>query len=334
MESGGSTRATRRAECGSPPTVSVVIPAYNRESTIQYCLRSVLAQTSPPLEVLVVDDGSTDTTAVAARGIADDRVRVLVGRHQGAQAARNVGIRAARGEWIAFLDSDDTWVASKLERQLRCLRQFDCHPNIVVHSDLYRYDSRSGSREPWHLRRIEGGGAYHALLRGPAPTFPTMLVSRAALDAIGPLDEDVPAYQEWDTAIRLAMGGAQFVHIREPLVDYHIGHADTISGDGRRGIAGYQYVIDKFRAQIISELGDAAWHDHLGVQLRQSLQDGLWDLAGGYLTQMSDRGNWNWWVLRICASLHVRPAGLRRVRDYVLTLTRRRKTGRTIPGME
>src|SRR5690606_28833767 len=113
-------RARRRAPGGEvtmgnagEPRISVVIPVFNREATIERAIDSVLAQTLGPAEIVVVDDGSTDGTADAIARYGD-RVRHLHQRNAGASAARNLGVRCARSEWVAFLDSDDHWVPGHL----------------------------------------------------------------------------------------------------------------------------------------------------------------------------------------------------------------------------
>ncbi len=99
--------------------VSVIIPTWNRAHTIEAAVRSALRQTLPPLEVLVCDDGSDDATEAIVRAIGDSRVRWLAGRRGGRPAIpRNRGIAAAKGEWLAFLDSDDVWMPKKLETQM------------------------------------------------------------------------------------------------------------------------------------------------------------------------------------------------------------------------
>jgi glycosyltransferase involved in cell wall biosynthesis len=112
------------------PLVSVVIPTFNRGRQVEAALRSVLAQTYPEFEVIVVDDGSTDGTGHALQTLISQedcnsrRVRYFFRRNQGQSAARNMGIEKARGEWVAFLDSDDIWLPEKLEWQVRALEQF------------------------------------------------------------------------------------------------------------------------------------------------------------------------------------------------------------------
>src|SRR5579862_9064675 len=106
------------------PKVSVVIPTYNRADKVGNAIKSVLAQTVHDLEVIVVDDGSSDDTEKVLAKEFGDRVRYYVQANQGASVARNRGIEEARGEWIAFLDSDDTWEVDKLEWQFRAVEKY------------------------------------------------------------------------------------------------------------------------------------------------------------------------------------------------------------------
>jgi glycosyltransferase involved in cell wall biosynthesis len=114
-----------------PPRISVVLPAWNREGSIRAAVKSVLSQTFTDLELLVVDDGSTDNTMAMLDDISDPRLRRLASSsNAGSSAARNIGIRAAIGEWVAFQDSDDEWLPEKLEKQIARLEAGG--PEVVV----------------------------------------------------------------------------------------------------------------------------------------------------------------------------------------------------------
>ena len=106
------------------PKVSVIIPTYNRAAKVRNAIESVLAQTFSDLEVIVVDDGSSDDTGKILGEVFGDRIRYYFQANQGVSVARNKGIVEARGEWIAFLDSDDLWEKDKLEWQFKALEQF------------------------------------------------------------------------------------------------------------------------------------------------------------------------------------------------------------------
>src|SRR5271157_1697012 len=129
------------------PLISVVIPAFNRQDTISYCLDSVLSQTYQNFEVIVVDDCSMDSTASIVRSHSDPRVRcVVLDKRSGAQAARNRGILDARSDWIAFHDSDDEWLPDKLEKQVSVLSDLSFDPWTFVYTDAYRFDLDTGKR--------------------------------------------------------------------------------------------------------------------------------------------------------------------------------------------
>jgi glycosyltransferase involved in cell wall biosynthesis len=266
--------------------ISVVIPAYNRANTIAYCLDSVCNQTVPPLEVIVVDDCSTDATVSVVNDYSrlHPSVRcVVLERNSGAQAARNRGIAEARGEWIAFQDSDDEWMPDKLEKQIAALAKVDFNPMTVVHTDAWRYDPVSGARDIWNLPSCEG--QVHAdLLRSPAPLFPTMLASKAALEQIGLLDAHVPAFQEWDTAIRLAKI-CRFVHLHEPLFVYHFHAGETISKNKIRDVEGYQYVVDKHRDDILRLCGAETLNRHLEENALKAMRWGFYAEARQILSK-------------------------------------------------
>ncbi|MBI5450842.1 MAG: glycosyltransferase family 2 protein [Gammaproteobacteria bacterium] len=261
-------------------SISVVIPAHNRAKTIGYCLDSVCNQTAKPLEVIVVDDCSTDNTVQVVNDYS--RLHPLVkvvelAHNSGAQAARNRGIVEAKGEWIAFQDSDDEWTLDKLEKQISALAKTGYDPLTVVHTDAWRHNPVSGERKIWNVQLCEGW--VHAdLLRAPAPLFPAMLTSKSSLIQIGLLDEAVPSYQEWDTAIRLAKK-CRFIHIREPLFVYHIHAGETISKDNMKNIKGYQYILDKHREDIIRVCDIETLNRHLEENALKAMRMGFYTEA-------------------------------------------------------
>lgn len=193
------------------PMVSVVLPTYNRAHCLPDAIDSVLGQAMDDLELIVVDDGSTDGTreAVTTR---DPRVRYVRQSNQGVSAARNHGVRLARGPWIAFIDSDDEWLPHKLHRQLSELR---CFPEAEVHApnlqlcmsdgraiDLFTLrDHRELTRRPRLVGRPLGLAlASCFMLQG-------VLVRRGACLTAGLFDTRMPLYEDLDFLTRLAMIG-------------------------------------------------------------------------------------------------------------------------------
>lgn len=121
------------------PTISVVIPCYNAEAFIEETIRSALNQTTPPGEILVINDGSTDDSAAIAASISP-KVRVISQENQGESVARNRGFEEAKGDWIAFLDADDLWEPTKLEEQVKLI----ANDVVCIHTAYYRFGARSG----------------------------------------------------------------------------------------------------------------------------------------------------------------------------------------------
>jgi glycosyltransferase involved in cell wall biosynthesis len=203
------------------PRVSVVLPTLNRGALLERAVRSALGQTVRDLEVIVVDDGSTDDTPATLRRMvaADDRLRVVRSRVPGgAAAARNRGITLARGEWVGFLDDDDAWLPQKLERQL-AVAASDTDAGLVYCP--YLYDDGRGSltvRNAWDPDRPPG---YRKMLfRRLIVAVPTALVRRRLLVEVGLFDPDLPTLEEWDLFVRLAFR-TRFAWTPEPLVVVH-----------------------------------------------------------------------------------------------------------------
>ncbi|MDQ3809566.1 MAG: glycosyltransferase, partial [Chloroflexota bacterium] len=176
------------------PVVSVIIPTYNRAAYLREAVASVRAQTYATWELIVVDDGSTDDTWAYLSSLREHRLRVIAQAHCGNPASlRNVGLRAARGEYIAFLDSDDLWAPEKLETQLRDLV---AHPDHRWSYSKVRFiDGKSQeipeSRfAPW---RPYSGMIFEELLIHEAKiACPTVLTERSLIEEASGFDESLP----------------------------------------------------------------------------------------------------------------------------------------------
>ena len=291
------------------PEVSVIVPCRDEADNLAFLIDEIAtAMNGWTFEVIVVDDGSSDATAGIVNEFSsrDSMVRLCrSATRSGAQAARNVGIRHATGEWIAFQDSDDEWGADKLAVQVRHLEEVGADPMTVIHGDAWRCHAGSAQREYWRLPLVEGERPVSRLLRAPGPIFPAMLTSKIALERIGLLDEAVPSYQEWDTAIRLA-GYCRFVHVRDALVTYHLHGGETISKDMRRDIRGYQYIVDKFRNDILTSCGRVCLDSHIRRNAHRALEYGLHDEA---LQVLAAESGWSvkGLLMRVLARLRVTP---------------------------
>jgi hypothetical protein len=230
--------------------VSVVIPTYNRAHSVVDAIASVLGQSYRDLELIVVDDGSTDDTPSRVTAIADRRLSYVRGRHEGVSAARNLGVQRSRGELIAFLDSDDLWQHDKLVQEVACL---DRHPHAdVVFSDL---EKRHGDRVfPSFMRetavfsrRLRGRSYPQGLVLEPremqmclleeVPIKPSALVvRRKAFDRVGGFDEAWTSSEDWEFLLRLARSH-RFVYVDRPLAVLFISPDSLHLTDQSRGEA-------------------------------------------------------------------------------------------------
>lgn len=199
------------------PTVSVIMPAYNRAATVAAAIRSVLAQSHAALELIVVDDGSTDDTAAIVRGFDDPRVRLIEGAHAGVSAARNLGLAEARGDLIAYLDSDNRWVPWFLQAMTRHLAATDAEAGyaaIALRDDLGELTGYRGADFDWAT-----------CLDGNYVDLNTFVHSRGVLQQVGGFDTALRRMVDWDFILRVgrdrAVAYAPFVGC-----DYQDGRAD------------------------------------------------------------------------------------------------------------
>lgn len=230
--------------------ISVVIPAYNREKTIAKCLDSVLHQTYKPFEVIVVDDASSDNTVKLVEEYPSDLVKLVKCKtNSGAQAARNIGIKAAQGDWIAFQDSDDIWLPDKLEKQKEAIENSGF---AVCAGGGIR---REGKNEKlFYVEGVSGNAYKEVLILNTYILYQTLLVKKVLLEQIGYLDENVEAFQELDTAIRLTKEN-NIMYINSPLFIYNIHEGETISKSKDKGLKGIQYLFRKHYDEIVAENG-------------------------------------------------------------------------------
>ena len=279
------------------PTLSVVIPNYNRADLIGETLDNVLAQTRAPDEVIVVDDGSTDHS-VALLECYGKRITLIRQANAGPGAARNRGLAAARGDLIQFMDSDDLWSLNKLEAQERAL-----------------VESGAGfAYSPWLQARLEDGRARHAdpviqqhplppsrselawYLRGWVIVFQCCLFRRSLLDAAGPYREDLMPSEDSELLFRILKSGVRPVHVPEALVLYRLHGGEQIS---RGGMARQRRAKD--------------WAKYVGV-----VADQLAEVAG---PSEADQRHWHWRAFE--AERELRAAGIEPDAEVALGLASR-----------
>lgn len=262
------------------PLVSVVIPAFNRAGTIGDSLASVLTQTVWDIEVIVVDDGSTDGTAEAIRAVEDPRVTLVVNTtNAGPAEARNIGARASRAPWIAFQDSDDVWLPWKLHRQLERINSTasaPADPFIAAYCGLLilnRLDDRPTSErttQPVYLPNASApvleGRLEQSLLATSLISTQMLIIRRDVFEDIGGFDSAAEWLEDWELAIRVAQRGP-IAFVDEPLVLQRFS-PNSLTRDTAKRLRATQYIVEKHHA---------AFADHPRLLARQYM-----NLSGGY----------------------------------------------------
>jgi glycosyltransferase involved in cell wall biosynthesis len=200
----------------SVPYVSAILTCYNSQGTIRRAVESVVTQTFGDLEIIVVDDASTDATVAAVEAIADERIRVIRNAtNRGIGGAKNVGVANSHGTYIAFLDSDDEWLPSKLAVQLDALSKApaDCPLSFTafwVHrAETEKVVLRSPRRHGTWLRSI--------LLGETFSLGSTLLATRKCFDDVGPFNERLTRLQDRDWTLRYLQRRSEFLFVNEPL---------------------------------------------------------------------------------------------------------------------
>jgi glycosyltransferase involved in cell wall biosynthesis len=225
------------------PRVSVVIPAFNHGRYVGEAVRSALDQSYPDLEVIVIDDGSTDDTREAIRGFGD-RVRYFHQENRGLAAARNRGIGESRGDFVAFLDADDLWLPRKLERQLEV---FDRHPSVrLVYAGVFHVDCEG--RVLQEIQPRHRGTTVSQLLLDNVVigSGTTAVVPRECLKELGGFDECFSVCEDWELWLRIARR-YELDYVDAPLAKYRL-HAGNAHKNQERMKAGRLALLDKFFA--------------------------------------------------------------------------------------
>lgn len=220
--------------------LAAVIPTYNRGRSIRRCLDSVYSQTRIPEEIIVVDDGSTDgSTSHLEKQYPG--IRVLFQKNQGVSAARNTGIREAKSEWIALLDSDDVWLKSKCDKQLKALQN---HPNYHICHTHEKWIYKGREKQIPQNYHKKSGWIFSDCLPVCAISPSTAIVSRELLISIGLFDQTLPACEDYDLWLRIASRYPVLL-VDEALIEKHGGHSDQLSD--QRGLDLYRIqALEKF----------------------------------------------------------------------------------------
>jgi glycosyltransferase involved in cell wall biosynthesis len=231
------------------PAVSVIMPAYNAGRFLHAAVESVLRQTFTDLELLIVDDGSTDRTVTIAEDYAgrDRRVRVLHQENAGPGPARNTGFRNAHGRYFAFLDSDDEWDDTFLAEHVAVL---DARPDVDVVIGNARH--RGGACDGQPCRPLRGDGlpiTLAEILADETCLFIMAVFRREVVDTVGGFDHGLLTNEEYEMWIRAAMAGFTFTRHTRPL-GWYSSRPDSLSSSDARMLTGIRRVFAKTQPRL------------------------------------------------------------------------------------
>lgn len=259
--------------------MSVITPAFNAAPWIAESIQSVLNQTHADLELIVVNDGSTDQTAEIVSRFDDKRIHYISQNNRGLAAARNRGLKHATGQYVGFLDADDLWNSTMLESTVEYLTQFE---HLAIVRTGYTLIGPSGENltsrphwGPWTHDVLENLIINNVFVPHAA------LVRKKCLDAVGFFDESLRANEDWDLWLRLAASKAQFGFIDRPLAQYRR-HANNMTLDYDRMRSSAIAVLDKTFGQkeIAERIGHLRSRAYTNVLMRSSIEALRNDLLG------------------------------------------------------
>ncbi len=255
------------------PKISVIIPTYNSARYLPEAIESVLAQSYRDFEIIVIDDGSTDNTKDVVRPYRD-RIIYLHGDNAGPSAARNRGIRASSGPYVAFLDADDLWYPDKLKRQLEVFsanRDYD-----LVHTDAsYTRSLSSPPERTWFSlkKKVSSGSVFSDLLNECFIILSSVVVKRECLERVGLFDQKIGRWEGYDLWLRIAFE-RQIGLIETPLYFRRIHETNRFYSDPLKEVSNYITVMKKWQDRS-QDLADS---DRKKIRLQ---------LSGAYLRQFA-----------------------------------------------
>lgn len=212
------------------PTVSVIIPSYNRAPLLKEAITSVLAQTVTQIEILVCDDGSTDNSKEIVEEFDDSRIIWLTDKNSGGPAApRNRGIKAAKGDWLAFLDSDDLWEPTKLDRQLSAMKE---HSLLMSCTNASVIKDCTIQPEPYFNSPTDKSLTFRRMLRVNKVICSSMIIHKSIPEIVGgfPEDRDFKAIEDYALWLSASMTG-NIYYVSTPLTIYRDEPEQSIRGE-------------------------------------------------------------------------------------------------------
>ncbi len=222
-------------------SVSVIIPVHNRANLVIKALASVYRQSTLPDEIIVVDDGSTDGLHELLLHTYPD-ISYYYQKNQGVSAARNTGIQQSKGDWIAFLDSDDEWLPEKLNNQITAI-EYNTSIKLVHTNEIWIRNGKQLNQQVKHKKN--GGDIFKQCLPLCVISPSSVIIHRSVFDVVGLFDTMLPACEDYDMWLRIC-ARYQVLYLEEPLVIKRGGHADQLSQR--------YWGMDRFRIQALEKI--------------------------------------------------------------------------------
>ncbi len=253
--------------------ISIIIPTYNRQGPVFRAIDSVLRQSYKDLEVIVVDDGSTDNTALWIKNYTDPRLKYFRAENKGVAAARNFGVEKAQADWISFLDSDDLWLKHKLSEQIRF---HDKNRDILISQtdDVWIRDSKRVNKMKKHT--IREGDIFEQSLRLCLVCCSSVMMKKSLFCETGGFDESLKTCEDYDLWLRI-LAKHEVGFIKKALVTKFGGHEDQLSKAFP--------VMDKYRIYSLEKL---LKEDYLSAEQRRQVSEEL-----EYKRNIIDKGKRN-----------------------------------------
>ena len=284
------------------PLVSVIMPTYDRAAVLMEAVESVLRQTYPHLELLVIDDGSTDDTLERLNKIEDGRLRVILANHRGAASARNRGLKEARGEFIGFCDSDDLWVAEKLTWQVDYLRK---HPEAsLVYGDAASFrDGKIEIRSYFKERTPSQGDAFPALLQKNFIPSGSVLMRKVCLDEIGYFNESLKTSEDYELWLRFCLR-FQVSYVSKVLVKVRR-HSGNITSDDQTTCENHLAVLNSVKSRLqnrvpksVMRKAYARTYRHMGYNhlLHRRFKESQWALLQSLQLDPFSPSTYRYWA--------------------------------------
>lgn len=234
------------------PLISIIIPTYNRAHTLARSIQSVLNQTYKNFELIIVDDGSKDNTENVVQSINDNRIICIKNlKNCGQSIAKNIGIRRAKSNYIAFHDSDDEWLPEKLQAQIDVFKKL---PNCsVVYTDMWRI-TENGHGVYFASPDITLGRIVNPKTMNYQTRFiggATVLIKRMCFNNVGVFNKNLKKFEDLELLIRMALK-YDFYHIKKPLIKYYYSQ-DGVTADSSKNLLAWEMLFNLYEKELIKE---------------------------------------------------------------------------------